>query len=330
MVRYVVLWIPILVEATPEIVNDRPARIELRDVPEMQSCHLRCIADKSTKNFTLYYRLGEDSSEKEIVFTHLESTQSGFVLYKWEFNGEDDKLIESLKSSIHHSVYHYIKGLFHVHSFHDGECDSLLRGFCSDTRVKWSDSGVPKRVFTHYIREYVDKLEQSYLTLSGELAYLQTIVNIKKQFKTGVIRSQQLKKDCFRVMGEASYAGALLRMSRFSVKTKVFGRLSDILIRLEMLREQCVDSYNTINNTYSNNLGKRGVIFGISGIILTAILEVVHTCTSDSDTIEHQDSLINRLVIQNDAEIRNLKNRTDSLALQNEKVLHSLESLIKE
>lgn len=330
MVRYVVLWIPILVETTPEIVDERPEQIELRDVPEMQSCYLRCIADKSTKNFTLYYRLSEDSSEKEIVFTHLESTRSGFVLYKLEFNGEDDKLTESLRSSVHHSVYHYIKGLFHKHAFHDEECDSLLKGFCSDTRVKWSDNGVPKQVFTHYIWEYIDKLEQSYLTLSGELAYLQEIVNIKRQFKNGVNRSQQLKKDCFRVMGEASYAGALLRMSRFSVKNKVFSQLSDILMRLEMLREQCVDSYNTINNTYNNTLGRRGVAFGIAGIALTTILEFVHACTSDSDAIEHQDSLINRLVIQNDAELRKLKNRADSLARQNEKVLHSLESLVNE
>lgn len=101
-------------------------------------------------------------------------------------------------------------------------------------------------------------------------------------------------------------------------------------MRLEMLREQCVDSYNTINNTYNNTLGRRGVAFGIAGIALTTILEFVHVCTSDSDTIEHQDSLINRLVIQNDAEFRKLKNRADSLARQNEKVLHSLESLVNE
>ena len=265
-----------------------------------------------------------------IKFTHLESTQSGFVLYKWEFNDETDKLIESLQSSIHHSIYHYIKGLFHVHNFHDEECDSLLKGFCSETLLRWGDNGVPKRIFTHYITEYVDKLEQSYLTLSGELAFLQEVVNIHQQYKTGVNRSQQLKKDCFRVMGEASYAGALLRMSRFSVKSKVFSRLSDILIRLEMLREQCFDAYNTINNAYNNRLGRLGVIIGVTGICITAVLEIVHACTSDSKMIEHQDSLINRMVIQNDAEIRGLKNRADSLARQNEKVLHSIKSLVNE
>lgn len=329
MVRYAILWIPVLVEYVPEIINDKPEPVELSDVPGMPSCHLRCSVDKRTKNFTLYYRLGNDSQENKIEFTHLESTQSGFISYKLEFEDTNDRLTTNLLSSIHHSVYHYVKGLFHRHAFHDEECDSLLKGFCSTNQLKWGDNGVPKKVFTHYIREYIEKLTESYRTLSAQLAFLQDIVNNKKQYKTGVNKSSQLKKDCFRVTGEAAYATSLLRMSRFSVKSKVYNNLSDILIRLEMLREQCVDAYNTLNNAYNNRLGRIGIRFGIASIVLTAVLEVIHICTADNETSKKQLILLDRLVKQNDTEIRNLTNRADSLAEQNELVLRSLEEIVK-
>lgn len=330
MVRYAILWIPVLVEYVPEIINENPAPVELSDVPGLPSCHLRCSTDKLTKNFTLYYRLGNDSQENKIEFTHLESTQSGFISYKLEFDDTNDHLTENLQTSIHHSVYHYVKGLFHKHAFHDEECDSLLKGFCSHERLKWSDNGVPKKVFTHYIREYIEKLTESYSTLSAQLAFLQDIVNVKRQYRTGVNKSQQLKKDCFRVTGEAKYAIALLRMSRFTVKSKVYCSLSDSLIRLEMLREQCVDAYNTINNTYNNRLGRIGIWVGAIGIAITATLEAVHTCTVDNETPKKQLILLDRLVKQNDSEIRELTNRADSLAEQNERVLRSLEKIVNE
>lgn len=328
VVRYVVLWIPILVESKPEIINDKPKQAELLDVPGMSLCILRAEADKSTKDFKLYYRLGKSAPENVLRFSHIESTTSGFVIYRCDFDDKVDALTECLKTSVHHSVYHYIKNLFHVHSFHDLECDSLLRGFCSETVLKWGDNGVPKKVFSHYIKEYVDKLDNSYQTLSGQLAFLQNVVNKRKAYKYGVNRSQQLKRDCFRVMGEASYAGALLRMSRFTVKSKVYSRLSEILIRLEILREQCADSYNTLNNIYNNRLGRLGIVCGVAGILLTAVLEVVHMCSDDYEkVIEHQDSVFNRIILLQDDKLKVMNDRSDSPNAENEYLLNEIRSI---
>lgn len=323
MIRYVVLWIPTLVEKIPAIIAEPPP-VELRDIPDMPSCFFRCTVDRANKNFKIHYRLGDTATEHVIDFTYVESNKSGFVTFELNDNGINNVLTGILRTSIHHSVYHYIKGLFHTHSFHDADCDSLLTGFCSTTLLKWRNNGVPKTIFTHYVNEYSDKLEEYYSTLSGELAFLRHKVNVERKFKVGVEKSRQLKQECFRIAGEAAYASSLLRLARSHISTKTYGRLYDIIERVGMLIAQCSDAYSTINNIYNNRLGVQGITIGALGIALTLALEITHSCSGSRTITERQDSLINKLILQHDAELIRLINRADSLAEQNERVLNLL------
>lgn len=329
MVRYVVLWIPTLAEITPDIIAE-PQPIELRDIPNAPSCFFRCTVDRTNKNFKIHYRLGADAPEYILDFTHVESNKSGFVTYELNDNNVNNVLTRILQTSIHHSVYHYIKGLFHKHSFHHADCDSLLTGFCSPTLLKWNYKGVPKTVFTHYVNEYSDKLEEYYNTLLEELAFLKYIVNIERKYKFGVNKSHKLKQECFRITGETAYATSLLRLARSHISTKTYGRLYNIIELINMLTTQCSDAYTTINNLYNNRLGVVGIRVGAASIVLTFILELFHSCSDNNAVIERQNSLINKLVLQHDAKMLRLINRADSLAEENEKVLRSLRESIEE
>lgn len=329
MIRYVVLWIPTLIENVPDIIAE-PQPVELCDIPDMPSCFFRGTVNPANKNFKIYYRLGAMAPEHAIDFTHIESNKSGFVTYELNDHDIDNALTRILNTSIHHSVYHYIKGLFHIHNFHNADCDSLLTGFCSPTLLRWNHSGVPKTIFTHYINEYSNKLEEYYNTLSEELIFLKQKVNIERKYKVGVNKSRLLKQECFRISGETAYALSLLRMARSHISTKTFGKLYNVIMRINMLTDQCSDAYSTINNLYNNRLGVQGIIVGALGIVLTLGLEFMHSCSGSSVIAERQDSLLNRLVLQHDAEMLRLINRADSLAVQNEKVLHSLREFIEE
>lgn len=316
MTRYVVLWIPTLVEWKPEIINRNPEAKELKDVPSLPSCHLRINASDGSQDFDLFYKLGDDAIEKVIHFTFIDAVPSGFVIYRWHIdNANNDALLDSMTDEFHPSVYHYIKDLFHTHIVHDPECDSLLRGYCSDQEIIWGQRGTPKKIFTHYINEYVEKLEASYDTVAGQLDYLKTLINKQNELRTGTKKSLLLKKNCNRVAGESAYASSLLRLSRNTVKTKSYNRLLDILIRIEILIKQCDDAYNTLNNMYNNKLGVYGIWIGTAGIFLTLFLEVCHHLqgTPQPDVNE-----------QTDSELQQLINRADSLARENESVLRQL------
>lgn len=316
--RYYALWIPSLNEQIPDVINPEPASVELSDIIGLPPCKLRCEVELSTKNITLYYSLDSIDNEKKLSFTHLEAIRSGLISYEVNIPTPADALTECLLSQMHHSIYHYLKGIFHEHNYHEDECDSLLQGYTSTHLIKLSDSKTLKNIYTHYLTEYQDKLNDAYMTLSGQLCKLQETTNVKKAYKQALIEVKQLKRDCQRVMGEASYAEALLEMSRFNVKNAIYNNLRNRLSLLEILREKCYDAYSLINNEYNNRLGRYGIWVGAAGIILTFLLEIYHT----SDNTPVQNKSVNT---SDNYELTKLINRADSLAAINQQIIDSLQ-----
>ena len=128
---YYVLWIPQTTKEEPQIIEYHLGKKLLRDIRDIKSlCVCASIAEE-TRDITLKYQV-EKSSERQLIFHYVEQDDRGFVIYKLDLSDEDnDFLCELLRIEMPNALYHYFKGFFHRHIFHDDSADSLLTPYFS-------------------------------------------------------------------------------------------------------------------------------------------------------------------------------------------------------
>lgn len=305
------LWIPSLTQAVPEVVEEVVER-ELKDIAEFDACRFRSTADKSTCNIALEYSLTDNEAMKNITFVCRHKTDSGFLIYETVCDEEVDEVTEHLKREMHPSIYHLIKCHFHRHSFHDEECDTILRPYSSDSPIDVRNQPTMKRVFSFYLEQYQEKLQSLLTSLTVQYRQLKDLEK-KDWFGTCLQQSKRIKGDSDKAAGEAAFAKALLMMSIATAGTHTNEKISGLAIDLENLSRRCTETYTVLNNQYNNRLGLLGIWVGVGGILLTTGLELSKCARKDTPEYE--------------TEYRILKQRADSLNEENRKALREFEKI---
>lgn len=275
------LWIPRLHPSPIDRPVVRSREIILSDISSLPGCRLRSYVPENSFDIIIRYSLGGSLAEKELRFECVDKNRTGLIVYKLDYSGESDPMIESLDKKMHPSMYHFIKEHFHKHSFHDGECDSLLRPYATGSRIDLQNSKTRKDIYVHYLDQYIDKTKTANINLAAQYSKLVTDINNERHYKSSLDAAYGIKKESERKCGEALYAKALLEMSRVSVSGDLYQRLYDNILELEILDSKCRDAYNIINNGYNNRLARVGIFFGVLGIVLTTVLEIVHVLSTN-------------------------------------------------
>lgn len=316
---YYVLWIPSLVpSALPEIIIEGPLEESLKDDPHLESCILRSEFDKKSCDIDVKYSLSASSDFLTIRFKCQHRTRSGFLAYEAELPDVDDAMCRTMRIRLHPSVYHFIKRHFHRHHFHDDENDSIISAWSSDAPIDPTQPKEANRLFKYYLVQYLEKLEQSSITLAAKYGELMKRTKVSR-FKTFLKDAKKLRKDVRETAGEAQYAHALLSMSGIGTKSNLFGRLSSVIHDIETFRSKCEDLYTVNNNEYNNRLGIWGIYVGAAGILLTCSLEVGH-CVRDNAAAAGEEQ-------EKTEELRRLLYRADSLSMESRQALDRIKKL---
>lgn len=226
---------------------------------------------------------------------------------------------------MHPMLYHFIKEHFHTHTHHDAECDSLLRPYVTRNDMDLKNAKDLRDIYKWYLSQYEEMMGHSMETLHLQYNVLLETTNIWKEFYTSHKKAKLLKLRSSEVTGAASYAKALLMMSRFQVNNQVYQRVYNAILDCERLCDKCDEAYTTVNNDYNNRLGRYGVYLGAGGIILTLFLELFHQCSSNHKTyLEVTDDQMLEYIQHQDSALSRLKNRADSLNEVNQVLLDKL------
>lgn len=319
MVTYYALWIPTL-SSSPIDIPKEPHQDSLTDVPGQPELNIRSEVSGNSYDIRVFYTLSYNRVEREILFEHIEHNHSGLIIYKLEHLGRTDALIDELDRKMHPAVYNFLKEHFHRHQFHAPECDSLLRPFVSPTVISLRNSSQQKAIYAYYLKQYLDKISSFNESISYQLARLEEDINRKKFYYTGLQDAKRIKKEADRNCGEAAYARALLNMSKTSVSSNLYQKLFNEILLLDTLDGKCRDTYNLINNNHSNRLGMWGIIFGVAGIFITLGLEIKSCVNQNTTKNEFEENFLRK----SNSELRDLKNRADSLNKVNEGLLNHL------
>lgn len=143
---YYALWIPQHKEGKPIVRKPQLEEIELRDIPDAPSLKICGDINPNTLLISLRYKI-DDVECRPLVFHEYEWSETGFIVYK--LNLDDDEInffCNGFRSSMSKAVYHYVKGFFHEHQFHETDDDSLLDSYFSETSISLSDEDTIKKI----------------------------------------------------------------------------------------------------------------------------------------------------------------------------------------
>lgn len=307
---YYALWIPSLTPGQPEVIERRVEKT-LKDVAEYDSCRFISKVAPDTKDVRIAYSIvdGEPMRQLRLICEH--RTHTGVIIYRLDDNGADDAVVTKLREGMHPAVYHLIKFHFHRHVYHDEECDTLLRPYDSTTPIDINNQSVMKGIYTFYLEQYRKKLDGSLRDLLFQYHKLREYEK-KDWFWSSHTEAKRIKDECDRAVGEAAFARSLLTMSRATVRTNIYERITALTTELEILSRKSTDAYTVLNNRFNNRLGMLGLWVGAAGILLTLALEI-RQCSGEQAAASH------------DSEYRELKQRADSLNHENRRLLDALD-----
>lgn len=306
---YYALWIPCLTPGFPEVIEQKIIR-NLKDVNEFEACRFISIVNPVTHDITLSYSLSSSQPFRTVVFNCSHHTRAGMLIYRLDIAEASDRVCENLMSGMHPSIYHIIKRHFHRHRFHDEECDTLLKPYCSESEIDISNQALMKKVHTFYLEQYCTKLQGDLNDISAQYIELKSLEK-KNWYWTYLKQAKRIKGLCDQAVGESAYAKSLLTMSRATVKTRIYEKITSRTTDLDRLSSKCTETYTFCNNRYNNRLGMYGLIVGLGGILLTISLELLKS-SGKPDYDKYRDEYIR------------LKQRADSLNNENIRVLKEI------
>ena len=309
---YYVLWIPSLAPAQPEVKIKKVYR-ELKDVEEYEPCRLSSVISSEKCDVTLSYSLSFKEPFRSVEFKCIHRTHAGFIVYEYISSGGIDEVSRNLdKGMMHPAIYHIIKHHFHSHRFHDEECDSLLTPYSTKKEVNISNQSTMKDIYMFYLGQYRKKLDDNLNSLTQQYVLLREREK-NNQFFTYLEDAKRIKEECEQANGEALYARSLLSMTRYSVKTQIYERITALSYDIDRLSTKCNDIYTLTNNRFNNRLGLWGIWVGAVGILLTVGLEVTKCIRGDGSDMYKEEYF-------------RLKSRADSLNGVNQQIIEQYES----
>lgn len=306
MIRYFAVWIPCLSAGEPRIIKKKGLKRVISDIESLSPCVLESTIVDSRSIDIAYSFTKQNLDSKELHFRCVHYTLSGLIEYEVDVPDDDSQMCETFTKGLHPAIYHFIKEHFHRHQFHDDECDSLLMAYQSTSPIGITQSKTAASIYDHFLKLYIEKLEGRYETVVMEYMTLRERASNAK-FGTFVQEAKNLKNDAAEMRGEAAYAKALLGMSPLSLRSHIYSQLSSLFNDIEILNGRCAEIYDENKSQRDGKLAWFSIMVGLIGVAFALSVEFMHSCGNDGNA--QRDELLR------------LKQRADSLNVENERVL---------
>ena len=319
MKSYYVLWIPQVDLQMPSVVQEERDIVKLRDIPDVKALYLYGRIDTGSLDITLSY--GERKKHLQSTLTlHLEEKhREGFVVYSYEYD-EDvsyDFLAESLKTGMHKAIYHYIKGFFHKHQFHDSTEDSLLKPYFSQASVNWYSLDQRVAIVSPLLESYALKYTGCYSSAKEMFEHATTNLHQGKNIRTNVDLLKEIMKANYSVIfGESKYCEYLLDTFHQEITPETREEIRNDFQRLKSLYndiERWDNFYSSLSGLKSDKIsirwGMAGVALSIVSMAITFGLDAYNKSEAhqeDEETSTYQQDIQKQMKAQN--------NKLDSIA----------------
>lgn len=326
---YYALWIPQYKRGIPSVKNRTLNSEDLKDRPDDQSFLVSGEIDEADLSIRLSYKLG-DGPSRILLFQKTDITDTGFILYKLDLGEEDnDFLCNALRVSMPKAIYHYLKGFFHKHEFHDTDNDSLLEAYFSTVPIDIRDAESLSHILKVYLQSYINKyggcVNLCRFSLNNVYNNLRKGIKIEDSLSelNFVIENNKIVLD-----GESLYCDFLISSYIEQIDTVQVKHIYDLRNELAHYDERLHQIESSISSESSIKIGRIGLLASIVGAFVgvafslllskcssSELQDSVSTIRKDIQQIQSSDTLVNNNLLilrqQQDSCLKMLHKRHD-------------------
>lgn len=286
MTYYYALWIPQTKVGIPVVLTESQDTRTLKDDPDddVPEINLRGYIEKSSLHIHIAYSCGEEP-ERELLFKLLDATEQGFLIYQLNIEKEDSDYLRNIlhNNGLHNAIYHYIKGFFHEHIYHDSTDDSLLSAFTSSKKISFNNPDCVRAILTNYLSPYELKYSGYVKETTDTLNCIVTNLSGKQGLRPNVELAKSSILNNIKVLdGESQYCDFLIKSFPSDVlPTELVEEITNQRHQLRILNDQLTAIASYLTSVVSLRLADISVFLGLISIFLSILLTVLPKACSD-------------------------------------------------
>ena len=328
MTYYYALWIPQTKAGIPVVLTESQDTRTLKDVPDddVPEINLRGYIEKSSLYIHIAYSCGKEP-ERELLFKLLDATEQGFLIYQLNIEKEDSDYLRNIlhNNGLHNAIYHYIKGFFHEHIYHDSTDDSLLSAFTSSKKISLDNPDCLRAILTNYLSPYELKYSGYVRETSDTLNCIVTNLSGKQGLRPNIELAKSSILNNIKVLdGESQYCDFLINSFPSDVlPTELVEEITNQRHQLRILNDQLTAIASYLTSVVSLRLADLSAYLGLFSIVLAILLFVIPKACSNEDEDrkiiwkEYQNiqKAIDTQKVQFDKQLNELYNNQDSILI---------------
>ena len=290
MTYYYALWIPQTKAGIPVVLTESQGTRTLKDDPDddVPEINLRGYIEKSSLHIHIAYSCGEEP-ERELLFKLLDATEQGFLIYQLNIEKEDSDYLRNILHSngLHNAIYHYIKGFFHEHIYHDSTDDSLLSAFTSSKKISFGNPDCLRAILTNYLSPYELKYSGYVKETTDTLNRIVTNLSEKQGLRPNIELAKSSILNNIKVLdGESQYCDFIIKSFPSDVlPTELVEEITDQRYQLRILNDQLTAIASYLTSVVSLRLADISVFLGLISIVLSILLTVLPKACPDEDKL---------------------------------------------
>lgn len=301
-----ILWIPSYETSEPKILHKELKLLKLQDVEKEEPLFIKGYIEENL-NIQIDYGINDNKCSKRLFLRLSHKNEYGFLTYELTLpEHPNDWLLEDLCRHMHKSIYHYIKGFFHEHLYHDTEEDSLLNPFMTQESVNWDDKQFWEHVLNHYLNSYILKYRGYTKDFSNKMNHLLSDIQRKKNISKNIKNLHFLVNISRKIQAETRYSKLLIKAYPYDSQSKKIEELKYACLEFEQFVDDLSFWSNHLTSTISYSeghaslrWGQLGLVAGLISIFLTLFIEcknhsnATNNCnyTTDSQYYTINDSI---------------------------------------
>ena len=288
MMYYYALWIPQTKAGIPVVLTESQDTRTLKDDPDddVPEINLRGYIEKSSLHIHIAYSCGKEP-ERELLFRLLEATEQGFLIYQLNIEKEDSDYLRNIlhNNGLHNAIYHYIKGFFHEHIYHDSTDDSLLSAFTSSKKISFNNPDCVRAILTNYLSPYELKYSGYVKETTDTLNCIVTNLSGKQGLRPNVELAKSSILNNIKVLdGESQYCDFLIKSFTSDVlPMELVEEITNQRHQLRILNDQLTAIASYLTSVVSLRLADLSVYLGLWSIILSIVLFAIPRACSHED-----------------------------------------------
>ena len=335
-VKYCVLWMPTKREYFDwaEKPTNQPKKCNISD--NGKPLYISALKQENSNNIQIKHHFGKFS--KKIVCSIdldcINATPNGLFLYKYEYNTENEDVVNLANTIKSRAIYHLIKEIYHEHEFHHQEDDSILKSFHSDENV---DITSPNNCAIEFFLKRWDDYFREKITLDiipNRENFLKLIKNKKLRERSKILEySDATRKNIDDALGCSLYCKTLLdsvdstdsNFNESNIKRHV-DNINTSISEIKEFQKLFLDEYSFVSSHLSIGLGHLSYNLAILSFFL-GIIALPSACSSITSMFFKSKSIddvykIQQILLSNDSiQFKNIEKQNIQLDIIDKHVI---------